>query len=261
MNPSPRRLPVHQSRVSSESYTHVTMFKSLIPPTNVLGRQQGRKIPDICESNVSKEFPAQGFWGHKIRRIISSVFSLLLLAGLMACGGAESVPTPQVQPAIAVEMSPTIPQPTFTAKAEPAKPSLAPIVAEALVSVGGVSFQVEAVLTEEKRAQGLSNRIPLAPRAGMLFIYSEERKRSFWMKDMLFPLDIIWIAMNCTVADITENAPVPEPGQAERDLPRFSPKVPVVHVLEINAGTSGREGITIGDPVVFSGSLEGRYVC
>jgi uncharacterized membrane protein (UPF0127 family) len=120
---------------------------------------------------------------------------------------------------------------------------------------------VEVALTDEKKAQGLSDRIPLAPRAGMLFVYSEERKRTFWMKDMRFPLDMIWIAADCTVGDITENAPVPDPDQSERDLPRFSPKIPVVHVLEVNGGTSQRHGIAIGDPVVFSGALEGLHGC
>lgn len=95
----------------------------------------------------------------------------------------------------------------------------------------------------------------------MLFVYSEERKRTFWMKDMRFPLDLIWISADCTVAGITENAPIPEPGQSERDLPRFSSEVPVSHVLEVNAGTSQRHQITTGSPVVFSGSLKGLHGC
>ena len=147
------------------------------------------------------------------------------------------------------------------AAAEPQQPTSEPPVAEPSVTVGGVSFQVEVALAAEKQAQGLSDRIPLAPTMGMLFVYPDERKRTFWMKDMRFPLDMIWIAADCTVGDITENAPVPEPDQSEMDLPRFSPKVPVVHVLEVNAGTSQRYQIAVGDPVVFSGSLEGLHGC
>ena len=152
-------------------------------------------------------------------------------------------------------------QTTPNAAAEPQQPTSAPPAAEPSVSVSGVSFQVEVALTAEKQAQGLSDRIPLAPRTGMLFVYSDERKRTFWMKGMRFPLDMIWIAADCTVGDVTENAPVPEPDQSERDLPRFSPKVPVVYVLEVNAGTSQRYQIAVGDPVVFSGSLEGLHGC
>ena len=192
---------------------------------------------------------------------VAFTFGILAVVSLMACGAVESRPTPQVQPATAAEPSPAIPQQTPTAGAEPVQPTTALPEDEAFVTVGGVSFPVETALTEEKRAQGLSNRDALAPGAGMLFVYSEERKRTFWMKDMRFPLDMIWIASDCTVAAVTENVPLPQPEQEDRDLPRFSSEVPVVHVLEINAGDSQENGITTGDSVVFSGSLAGLHGC
>ena len=99
-------------------------------------------------------------------------------------------------------------------------------------------------LTPEERAQGLSDRPDLAPDTGMLFIYRQQNRYSFWMRNMHFPLDILWISANCIVADASLNVPPPEPGQTTDQLPRYSPAVPVQYVLEINAGEAAARGIT-----------------
>lgn len=130
-----------------------------------------------------------------------------------------------------------------------------------VVIVGDVSFRVELAETSEQLAQGLSGRDPLAQGAGMLFVHDNEQRYTFWMKDMRFPLDILWIDADCTVADISAQVPRPEPGQSDRSLPLFSPKTPVLHVLEINAGVASAAGISIGDSVRFAGGLEGRFGC
>ena len=52
--------------------------------------------------------------------------------------------------------------------------------------------------TPEKRFQGLSGREILEEGTGMLFVFQEERQHTFWMKDMRFPLDMIWITAECT---------------------------------------------------------------
>ena len=110
-------------------------------------------------------------------------------------------------------------------------------------------------------AQGLSGREFLPAGTGMLFIYEQEDNRTFWMPDMRFPLDMVWIGGNCEVADITLNAPIPLPGQSRNDLPRFSPSAPAQYVLEINAGEFESQGINVGDSVRFGGSLSGAYDC
>ena len=120
---------------------------------------------------------------------------------------------------------------------------------------------VELAVTPAERNQGLSGHPPLADNEGMLFVFENEAKWVFWMKDMLFPLDMVWIDSRCTVVDVTENVPKPDPGQALEDLPRFSPKTLAQYVLEVNAGTAQRTGISIGDQVTFSGSLDGRFGC
>ena len=116
-------------------------------------------------------------------------------------------------------------------------------------------------MTVEQQIQGLSGREVLAPGTGMLFVYQQESRYRFWMREMRFPLDIVWIGAGCAVVDLTLDAPPPETGQTLEQLPRFSPGDPVQYVLEINAGESASGGIGIGDPVEFAGDLAGRYGC
>ncbi|MBI4239800.1 DUF192 domain-containing protein [Candidatus Uhrbacteria bacterium] len=103
---------------------------------------------------------------------------------------------------------------------------------------------VEVVTTESELARGLSGRPSLPQDRGMLFDLGEERTPSFWMKDMSFPLDIIWINNAFVVTDLAKNvSPASFPNM-------FSPAQPVRYVLETNAGFVDTFGISIGDRVV-----------
>lgn len=95
----------------------------------------------------------------------------------------------------------------------------------------------------------------------MLFVFETEGNYTFWMKDMRFPLDLIWISAECVVAEVTDNTPPPEPGQSQRELPRYTPSDPVRYVLEINAGEAETAEIDPGDPVEFAGGLPSIYGC
>ena len=95
----------------------------------------------------------------------------------------------------------------------------------------------------------------------MLFIFQEERKHTFWMKDMRFPLDMVWINASCAVADITADIPQPLPDSDDSVLPTYSPSSPATYNLEINAGVAAASGLTTGDPVTFGGTLTGRFGC
>jgi uncharacterized membrane protein (UPF0127 family) len=80
----------------------------------------------------------------------------------------------------------------------------------------------------------------------MLFVFPAETTPSFWMKDMRYPIDMIWIDASRQVVDSTENA-LPE---SYPDT-TFSPRVPVRYVLEVPAGFFAEQGIMIGDTVSF----------
>ena len=79
----------------------------------------------------------------------------------------------------------------------------------------------------------------------MLFIFLIPDKYGFWMKDMKFSLDLIWMDKNLAIVDMTKNLS-PETFPAV-----FSSSSPVKYVLEVNAGWSDRNKIKIGDTVVF----------
>ena len=81
------------------------------------------------------------------------------------------------------------------------------------VSLAGKTLNVEVADTSLKQAQGLSGRSGLSEDEGMLFVYNESHMGNFWMKDMIMPIDIIWINGD-KVIDISSEVQ-PEPGVAE----------------------------------------------
>lgn len=115
------------------------------------------------------------------------------------------------------------------------------------LTLGGKSFIVEVAKTMAERAAGLSGRDGLEENEGMLFVFDYSDKHSFWMKDMKFPIDIIWISGN-RVVGFAENV-MPEPGKKLWQLKTYSPPEPVDRVLEVNAGTAAKLGVAIGESV------------
>lgn len=110
--------------------------------------------------------------------------------------------------------------------------------------VGSATFEVEIKDTPKERAQGLSGRKSLAEEAGMLFIFDTPARHSFWMKDMNFALDFVWINSG-VVVDITENVPPPT---HDNPIPVvLMPKVAADQVLEIPAGSIKKYNIKIDD--------------
>ena len=207
---------------------------------------------------------------------MKSFWWLVFIAMVLACGGtATPTPSPVAAPSpmptlvtaqatVEQDQSPT-PIPvaaTATIKREQLPTATVPAAVRGpVVSIGGADFTVELALTAEEQIQGLSGRPTLTKDTGMLFVYQAPSTYSFWMPDMHFPLDIVWIASDCTVADVTLNALPPAPGQANQDLPLYSPKAPAQYVLEINAGEADAKGIREGVSVEFLAELAGKYGC
>ncbi len=114
------------------------------------------------------------------------------------------------------------------------------------VRIGDAGFNVEIADNAIAQARGLSGRASLPEESGMLFIFSSPAKRGFWMPDMHFPLDMVWIKGDLVVG-VTEN--VPPAGFGEPQI--YYPPEPVDRVLEINAGLSKKYGFKAGDTVVL----------
>jgi uncharacterized membrane protein (UPF0127 family) len=108
-----------------------------------------------------------------------------------------------------------------------------------------VRVAVDVVDTPMLRARGLSGRPALAPEEGMLFLFETAQVQSFWMKDMRFPIDILWIR-DGQIVGITPNVPIP---RVPTELPRYASPVPCDVVLEVRAGAAQRWGLLLGDAV------------
>ncbi len=109
-----------------------------------------------------------------------------------------------------------------------------------------LSIQVELADTPQKHALGLMFRKELLGNSGMLFLFKEEGKYSFWMKNMNFPLDIIWIDKDKKIVDIRKNVPV-----CRDSCESLIPLVKARYVLEVNAGFVDKYQIKLGDEVNF----------
>ena len=110
-------------------------------------------------------------------------------------------------------------------------------------SIRIADHRIKVMIADEPRqqTQGLSGRTYLAHDEGMLFIFPQTGTYTFWMKDMLFALDMIWIDDNGRIIAIDKTVP-PE------SFPKtFSPPSPIKYVLEVNAGWSNSNNVQIGD--------------
>ena len=168
---------------------------------------------------------------------------------------------PSAPPSASTDTPTDVAQATSDPPAEAAEPTSTLPEDMPLLRVNGAEFPVELAVTLEERSQGLSGRDSLPSGTGMLFIYEADGAHTFWMKDMRFPLDFVWISGECLVVEVTAGAPPPEPGQSPKDLPRYSPPGPVRYILEINAGEAETADIDPGDMVEFAGSRLGTYGC
>ena len=119
-----------------------------------------------------------------------------------------------------------------------------PTVAQ--VTVDGKTYQMDIADTPAALEQGLSGHAPLAPDAGMIFIFSTPDNYGFWMKDMLFPLDIVWVGADLRVVHIEKNL-------SPQTYPTiYYPGAPAEYVLEISGGLADENNIKIGDLVKIS---------
>lgn len=103
----------------------------------------------------------------------------------------------------------------------------------------------EIASTPGEREKGLMNRSLLPEDHGMLFVFPDEKKRVFWMKNTYIPLDIIFIAENKTIVDIDQADP--EPDTPKENLTLYRSDKPAKYVIEVNQGFSKEKSIAEGD--------------
>ena len=109
------------------------------------------------------------------------------------------------------------------------------------IRIHDTAVRAEIVSTEEERRQGLSGRNNLREGRGMLFVFEEEGHYSFWMKDMRFPIDIIWISAEKRIVHI-EHTVTPDSYPDS-----FASPATARYVLEVPAGFAMKHEIRVGD--------------
>ena len=113
------------------------------------------------------------------------------------------------------------------------------------VKIAGQSVKVDLALTPLEQEQGLSGRTELGPNEGMLFVFDTPGKYSFWMKDMLFPIDMIWLAPDSRVVYVKKDA------RLESYPESFTPDEEAKYVLEVESGFADKYNLQVGDRVEF----------
>ena len=104
-------------------------------------------------------------------------------------------------------------------------------------------FFVEVADTDEARTRGLMFRPSLAEGEGMFFVFPESAVYPFWMKNMRFPIDIVWLDENMRVVHALPDVPA-----CKKDpCPTHDPKISAQYVLELPAGSAFKYGFKVGD--------------
>lgn len=124
------------------------------------------------------------------------------------------------------------------------------------IRIAGQNIEVDLALTKEDQRIGLGERNELKENEGMLFVFPRPGRYPFWMKDMKFAIDIIWMAENRRVIYIKKDAR-PESflpaGQAGPET--YGPSGEAKYVLEVVAGFSDKNNLKIGDKAEFTHTL------
>jgi uncharacterized protein len=118
-----------------------------------------------------------------------------------------------------------------------------------VLMIGKTPLRVAVADTEAEREKGLSWQKGLPDKSGMLFIFESSGYHGFWMKDMIFPIDIIWVDETFHIVDIEANV-TPE------SYPKtFEPDVPARFAVETAALFTSANGIKVGGEVTFPPEL------
>lgn len=111
--------------------------------------------------------------------------------------------------------------------------------------IGNRAYNVLVARTAETQQQGLGGRSSIPADGGMLFWFARSEQQCFWMKDMRFSLDIIWLGDDKKVTHIEQNvSPASYPHQ-------YCPAQPARYVIELNAGQVAANGVRPGQSVSF----------
>ncbi len=174
----------------------------------------------------------------QLKTLFLGVLILVLVGFSAAFYQALNKTIPELRPKALIEppLEQVVSEPNEATSTEPILKSN-----QISVSVGTTTLILDLATTSAARTQGLSGRKSLAANAGMLFVFEKAGLYGFWMKEMNFPLDFIWLDSNGKVIDITKGVPANSYPKA------FYPSDPAKYVIEVNAGWANLNNLEIGD--------------
>lgn len=117
------------------------------------------------------------------------------------------------------------------------------------VKINGQYIVADIAKTEAERNRGLSGRDSIGINEGMYFIFDQPGSYSFWMKDMKFPIDLVWIA-DGKIVGFEENMPPADLNTPDSELKNYLPPEPVNRVLELHAGRAMLLKASVGEEVL-----------
>ncbi len=117
---------------------------------------------------------------------------------------------------------------------------------KAKISIKGLQLSADIPTTRELMGKGLAVKNELKENESMLFVFEKQSRHSFWMKDMRFPIDIIWLDRNGKVVHIEENL---MPCPLVLICPTYAPSTDSQFVLETVSGFAQRHNISLGTNV------------
>lgn len=121
-----------------------------------------------------------------------------------------------------------------------------PVLNTVQIKIGSNMLKAEVASTSAERAKGLSGRPSIASDSGMLFVFDSPGKYQFWMKNMKFPIDMIFVSQG-QVVDLLKDVPAPSPNQKDADLAHYQPVADIDMVLEVESGYVDKHNIVKGD--------------
>jgi uncharacterized membrane protein (UPF0127 family) len=122
------------------------------------------------------------------------------------------------------------------------------------IDIGGQFVKVILATTPTEQERGLSGRLGLSENSGMLFVFDKPGKYNFWMKDMKFAIDIIWIESVPGDPGYSKISYIKKNAQPESYPNTFGPGTgdsDATYVLEVNSGFADKNNLKVGDIVVL----------
>lgn len=177
--------------------------------------------------------------------IHSTVIAIIVFFGAISLSGCRDTSTTaseKYQTKEAVTATPsdeTVPQQTIIEQ------QVGDELRRERIQINGDLFVVEVAETPRQHERGLSGHALIGDGEGMLFLFDGMESRTFWMKEMTFAIDILWIREG-RIVGIERNIPPPRKETDESMLPRYHSSVPVDTVLEVRGGVSEERGYAQG---------------